>query len=89
MTPDQSILTPGQAMLKNKQLCLRIAQVYPEIEFVIFQLQQNLVTQSNMDSIGPVIYALSQTREAFHALKQKGDPLVEELKKSHQTNTNA
>jgi len=89
MTSEQPILTPGQAMLKNEQLCLRIAQVYPEIEYVIFQLQQNLVTQANMDSVGPVIYALSQTREAFHALKQKGDPLVEKLKKSHQTNTDA
>lgn len=85
---NQPLLTPSQAMLEDKNLCTRIAQAYEEIDSVIAQLQQNAVTEENMATIGPVIFAMGQIKTAFFRLKQVGDPIVEKMK-AQQNNTNA
>lgn len=85
---NQILLTPAQALFNDERLCSAISQVYPELEKVFHQIQQNVVREDNLKDIAPVIFALGQIETAFFRLKQKGDPIVERMKKSQQNNTN-
>lgn len=63
-------------LLKQKSICKDIARAHPSIVLVLSQLQLDLVTEDNRDSVGPTLLAMKNILDHLFVFKTKGELFI-------------
>ena len=65
--------------MENDKLVVSVAKVFPYIEQVLEEGQRNMVNESNVDSIGPVLLACNYDLKLLELVADVGNKRIEEL----------
>ena len=71
-------------MIEDKGLCRAFETVYPDLDRVLAQLQLDLVTPANTDSIGGTLLGVQAVRDTILLFTQKGKALRQQSEQSKQ-----
>jgi hypothetical protein len=69
-------------LLSDKTCCKNIASHYPDIERILMQIQRDVVTEENRDSVGPTLLALKHVQDTFLLFQAKGAALIQQENKA-------
>lgn len=73
-------------LLADGTLCKNIATFYRDIHQVLVQIQLDVVSEANRDTIGPTLLGLKHVQDIFLLFKSKGDMLLTKENKANATN---
>lgn len=70
-----------EQLFDDKQLVADIHRSYGSIDKLITECQRLVVTEENMDKIGPVVLAMSEIQKVMLLFKMEGESLKKEADK--------
>ena len=59
-------------LLEDPSVCKSIAGSHDAIELLLMQIQKDICTEANRDTVGPTLLALKHVQDVFHAFNVKG-----------------
>ena len=66
------------ALLEQKYICKDIARAFPSIKEVLNQVQYDITTEENRDTVGPTILAMKNILDIMMVFKTKGDVYIQQ-----------
>lgn len=81
MTSEQTTLSVPPSihmtnLLSDGTLCKNIATFHRDIQQVLSQIQLDVVTEENRDTVGPTLLGLKHVQDIFLVFKSRGDVLL-------------
>jgi hypothetical protein len=75
LPPSVAISQHMQDLMGDKAICKRISVAYPDLERVLFQIQLDIVGETNRDSVGATVLALRHIQDILSLFNKKGEAL--------------
>lgn len=63
-------------LLGDRTLCKNVATIHADLERVLGQIQRDIVTNENRDTVGPTLLALKHVQDILMLFKTKGDMII-------------
>lgn len=70
-------------LLADGTLCKNIATFHNDLQQVLSQIQLDVVTEENRDTVGPTLLGLKHVQDIFLLFKAKGDMLLAKQEKAN------
>lgn len=67
-------------LLEQPHICKGVSRLFPEIQKILMQIQLDVTTEENRDSVGPTILGIKHVHDIFSVFKAKGDLLIKQEK---------
>lgn len=70
-------------LLADGTLCKNIATFHNDLQQILSQIQLDVVTEENRDTVGPTLLGLKHVQDIFLLFKAKGDMLLAKQEKAN------
>jgi hypothetical protein len=72
------------ALLEKAHVCKAISRSYDSLREVLMQLQCDITTEDNRDTVGPTILAMKHINDILLVFKTKGDVFIQQEEQKKQ-----